>query len=92
MILSHQNKLTERQAQSRFAARDLSGAEGVSQAWHPAYGPSQLASFACVPSIVGGSPAYKPGARMLGTCLPSGTIAPFAALDTRANAKQEGTP
>lgn len=86
MILSHQNKLTERQAQSRFAARDLSGAEGVWQAWHPAYGPSQLSSFS---PIVGGSPAYKPGPRMLAApCL---SIASFA-LDTRANAKQEGTP
>jgi len=84
VILSHQNKLTERQAQSRFAARDLSGAETVSQAWHPAYGPSRLSSF---PSIVGGSPAYKPGPRMLAAvCLPS------FALDTRANAKQEGIP
>ena len=97
VILSHQNKLTERQAQSRFAARDLSARAGMGQSWHAGYRPSQLPPICAVAlsRTFGGLPGSDRGGRMLAASLLSRLSRlslPSFALDTRANAKQEGTP
>ena len=97
VILSLQNKVTEQQAQPRLAApRNLSvQTDRRTDGWHRAYRPSPISI-----SIFGGTSGVKPGARMLAVCAAfpcaafpcAALVAPSFALDTRANAKQEGTP
>lgn len=80
MILALQNISTETQAQSRLAVlcRELCESPQVR---HWAYGPSISPVF--------GGPTGKPGGRM--PAAPLFTIA-CDQLDSRVNAKQEGSP
>lgn len=96
VILSLQNISTETQAQSRLAVlrQELCqslGTVGASQG-HWAYGPSAFTVF--------GGTAGKPGGRMPAPSFPMARTARFTLLasitcdrlDTRVNAKQEGSP
>jgi hypothetical protein len=90
VILSLQKLSTEKQAHSRLAVlRQELGRQSARQlsAWDlqqpQAYGPSLF-------STIFGAPTGKPGGRMLATVSFSACRA--VRLDTRPNAKQEGSP
>jgi hypothetical protein len=98
VILSLQNISTETQAQSRLAVlrQELCRSAGAPQVLgHWAYGPSvslpfglPFGGFSAFSAIFGGTTG-KPGGRMPAALLASTTC---DRLDTRANAKQEGSP
>ena len=92
MILSLQNIAMETQAQSRLAVlrrvlcRGPKGPRSARRS-HWAYGPSVSAPVSCIFSATPRGTTGKPGG-----CMPAAPLFTSLALDTRVNAKQEGSP